>query len=655
MKNKLRVLTILMPVALVLSFAVVFSVGSDTKTARAFDYNKMPKIQKRLLSGFLTDELNPGPGPLTSKPTNYFPNVDECDRSRGDNIKVNQNCESLSDIALAGRAQANNETSIAFDPYNPSRMVSSSNDYRRGDGSCVTYYSSDRGRNWNDSTPPMGFVSGAQFNGTARQYWQAGGDTSVAFDSQGNAYLSCQVFNRGFPTTQDPDQSSAFLIFRSTKNGGASWNFPGRVVVGVQDNTGAVLLDKQLMTVDNRKGSPFQDRVYVSWTLFAADGTAYIYEAYSKDYGETFSAPVLVSKDSGLCPNSFGIPTPNGRCNENQFSQPFVGPDGALYVAWANFNNGVGKPVGDPDAGGGNGNAGAAVNTAANPLENFNQMLLVKSTDGGASFSSPVLVGQYYDLPDCATYQAGNDPGRACVPEKGATANSFFRATNYPVGAVNPRKPDEVVVTYGSYINPNSNEKNGCSPNGFSQFGINTYSGVKTVGACNNDILVSVSENGGSTFTGTTTNPRKMTSANPDRNQRTSDQWFQWAAFDKGGKLAVSYYDRQFGDDEMSGNSDFSVSASDNLKNFGVIRASSSSMPPPTQFAGTFWGDYTGMAVIDEIAYPIWSDTRNPELVLCPGTATAGVPPALCTTTAANAPLANDQDIYVSSTHIIVR
>src|SRR5690349_4240646 len=111
---------------------------------------------------------------------------------------------------------------------------------------------------------------------------------------------------------------------------------------------------------------------------------------------------------------------------------------------------------------------------------------------------------------------------------------------------------------------------------------------------------------------GTTTNPRKMTSANPDRDQRTSDQWFQWAAFDKGGKLAVSYYDRQFGDDEVSGNSDFSVSATDNLKSFGVSRASSGSMPPPTQFSGTFWGDYTGMAVIDEIAYPIWSDTRNP-------------------------------------------
>ena len=49
-------------------------------------------------------------------------------------------------------------------------------------------------------------------------------------------------------------------------------------------------------------------------------------------------------------------------------------------------------------------------------------------------------VTDYYDLPDCLTYQNA-DPGRACVPEKGATANSVFRATNYPVGAVDPRDP----------------------------------------------------------------------------------------------------------------------------------------------------------------------------------------------------------------------
>src|SRR6202023_2281370 len=101
-----------------------------------------------------------------------------------------------------------------------------------------------------------------------------------------------------------------------------------------------------------------------------------------------------------LCGQTYGLPTPGGPCNENQFSNPFVGSDGALYVTYANFNNAV---------------AGS---------DNRNQILLVKSTDGGQTFSAPVKVGDYYDLPACDDYQgAGADPGRACVPEKGTTTH----------------------------------------------------------------------------------------------------------------------------------------------------------------------------------------------------------------------------------------
>ena len=170
-----------------------------------------------------------------------------------------------------------------------------------------------------------------------------GGDTSVAWDTRGNAYLSCQLFNRGTAASSNPDQSSSFVVFRSTGNNGASWNFPGRYTTAFFDpaGTGGVLEDKALMAVDASVTSPFRDRVYVTWTEFAADGTAYIYETHSSDYGETFSPRVLVSTDSGLCPTTFGVPTPQGKCNENQFSDPFTGPDGALYVAYSNFNNAV--------------------------------------------------------------------------------------------------------------------------------------------------------------------------------------------------------------------------------------------------------------------------------------------------------------------------
>ena len=74
---------------------------------------------------------------------------------------------------------------------------------------------------------------------------------------------------------------------------------------------GAKLEDKALMTVDNHVGSPFQDRIYVTWTEFdVVNGTAYIYEVHSNDYGQTFSQRTLVSTaNSTLCPFPFASPT----------------------------------------------------------------------------------------------------------------------------------------------------------------------------------------------------------------------------------------------------------------------------------------------------------------------------------------------------------
>ncbi|MBA3944249.1 MAG: exo-alpha-sialidase [Herpetosiphonaceae bacterium] len=617
----------------------VLLLQSNTAPALAtpVNYSTLTKLQHRLLSGLADLELNPKTATTPIAPKNYYPHGtdDACAAKIGSTIKVNQNCLNLTDAGLEGRAQAQNETSIAVDPNNSSHLVASYNDYRRGDGNCYTAYSLDKGQTWNDSTVPMGFTSGAPFGGVSREYWTSGGDTSVAWDTKGNAYLSCQVFQRGLASTNNPDASSAFLLFRSTQNKGASWNFPGRYVVARNDVAGAgnTLLDKQLMTVDNHVGSPFQDRVYVTYTDFAVDGTAYIYESYSADYGETFSTPVVVSNDSPLCTNTYGLPTPFGKCNENQFSQPFTGSDGALYVAWANFSN----PVSD-------GGGGDSPTSKAN--DNHNQMLLAKSTDGGQSFGAPVLISNYHDLPDCATYQNGQDAGRACVPEKGSTTNSFFRATNYPSGAVNPTNPQQVVVTFGSYINSHSNETNGCFAAGLSpDTGGNLYTGVKTDGACNNDILLSVSNDGGATFNGSTTNVRKLTSVT--QNAGKTDQWWQWAAFTSSGKLAVSYYDRQYGTDETTGFSDVSLASSSNLSIFNSVRVTSSPMPPPTQFSGQFFGDYTGLAATTDKAYPLWMDTHKPELFLC-AVPTATTPPAACTASAANASVANDQDIYTS-------
>jgi hypothetical protein len=597
----------------------------DRVSAQPLDWRHLTKMQQRLADGLLSSEINPAdltsrqrsvlPLHPTSSVPGYQPGPNGCPERRGANIKVNQNCLNLSDGDLQGRAQAQNETWAAADPRHPQDIVAAYNDYRRGDGTCGASYSLDNGKSWADSTVPDGFTRGEPF-GAAREYWEAGGDPSVAWDTRGNAYLNCMVFQRGSADSTNPDLSSGVYLFRSTGNHGASWNFTGRPVIENRATAGgnAALIDKPLMAVDNHVGSPFQDRVYVTWTTFATDGTAYIFEAHSSDYGEHFSAPVLVSEDSSLC--NAGNSGPLGRCTNNQFSQPFTGPDGSLYVVFNNYNN------------------------KAIDKDNRNQVLLVRSTDGGATFSAPVRAGWFYDLPDCLTYQ-GQDAGRACVPEKGTLRNSFFRAADYPVGAVDPRDRRKVVVTIGSYINRDSNETSRCAPAGFSAFGQNLYTGVKN-GGCNNKIMLSSSTDFGTSFTGTTVDPRDLPVVGTSRAQAHTDQFWQAASFASNGSLAVSSYDRQYGDDETTGFSDVTVSTARDLVHFDQDRATSASMPPPTEFSGEFFGDYAGLAVSDDDTItPVWMDTRQLDLFACPS-----APPATCTGTASNARFANDQDIY---------
>jgi hypothetical protein len=675
MRRPLALLLALVALGVAIMFAGIGGSASHVTQAQAGRLgidDEMTDEQERLLSGFASYTLgvsgeNNSAGDQ-QHPTTYFPRgSDACPNNQSSNIKVNQNCLNLTDPDLQGRGQAQNETFIKVDPNQPSHIVAGYNDYRRGDGTCGASYSLDGGRSWNDSTMPNNFVRG-DFITRPREYYQASGDPSVDWDSKGNAYYSCQMFKRGRATSGDVDRSNGLYVFRSTQNFGASWNFPGRPVTENANlaNNLLPLADKQFMAVDHNQTvcssavttapgktaagtpcTPFQDRIYVTWTEFAPNGTAFIYESHSADYGEHFSPRHLVSINSQLCVNNYGIVTPDGNCNENQFSQPFVGPDGVLYVIFNNYNN--------PE-------------TLGQTPDNRNQILISRSFDGGDTFEAPHKVADFYDLPDCATYQAGHDFGRACVPEKGPTTNSIFRASNYASGEVNPTDPSQVVVTFASYINRNSKESKGCTPTGFSPAtGQNLFTGVKTAGACNNDILVSVSNDGGATFTGTTIDPRALQSATNDPGQRTTDQWFQWLAFTKNGKLATSYYDRQYGTDEVTGYSDVSISGSGGspYTTWNVQKVTNSSLPIPTQFPegafSTFWGDYAGLTAATN-ANPLWSDTRDPDLFACPGAGGTGFaqPPAVCgarvstgnpINPAETAPV-NDQNIYVANNSV---
>jgi hypothetical protein len=186
-----------------------------------------------------------------------------------------------------------------------------------------------------------------------------------------------------------------------------------------------------------------------------------------------------------------------------------------------------------------------------------------------------------------------------------------FRVANYPTGVVDPANPSRVVVHVASYISRNSNESTGCVPQGLSAATfLNLYTGVLTP-ACHNQVIESQSLDAGSSFNGQTTDPRQLPVVG--RQRTTADVFFQSTAASPRAGIVVAYYDRQDGNDDVTGFNDVSVTAGRSTK-----RASSVSSPPETQFAGTFFGDYTRMAVSGNTAYPSWSDTRFPGVTTCP-------------------------------------
>jgi hypothetical protein len=613
------------------------------------------------ISGVITQDLlvkTHGVAPLTAHPLVSSgvepPTVSSygCSQTDGTNVRANQDCTNDTSPAYPGRGQAQNETSIAVNPTNAENVLGSQNDYRRGDGTCGADFSLDGGAHWGSSVLPVGFsVPGVDHPNAARHYWTSSGDPSVAFDSEGAAYYDCGVFDRSYPTNDDAfcanpagNCASGIFVFRSV-DGGASWNFPrgaaaaggaGQVIVtrGLQSSTQFTLEDKPYMAIDDHVSSPFRDRIYVAWTHYAPCKasqfciTAPIYLSYSSDHGTTFSHPKAISGTSNLCAHPLNPDTPSA-CDNDSFAEPVVAANGDVYVVFANYNNAV------------SGN------------DNHNNILEVKSSDGGVHWSSPRRVAKFYDLPDCYTY-TGDDLFRSCVPTQPRSHVSVFRAADYPSAAADPTDPNKIYVTFGSYINPDSNRAlprghGHCAPNGLSSVTfLNLYKDVNDINGCNNDILLSVTDDGGKTWSADQSGPEHATVVSNEGGTTLANQWWQWAAINSSGTLAVSYYDRQYGNDQSNGDNDITLAASTGGGAFAHSRVTSLSTPPPTQFPdmvngySVFMGDYSGLAVSGTAAYPMWADARNIEQFQCPSNAD---PLLLCRVLNGNVP-GFDEDVF---------
>jgi len=332
------------------------------------------------------DVIPPASSPIT--PTHVLSSPLDGTTIVGPDVLVNQ------DTAAAPQ----NETAIAVDPNNPLRIVGGANDYVTRTWSCFvngtpcsalgdaysgTYFSNDGGGTWCcNSSPSSNYVPttdpnqiGTLIPGVQRlvggQY-DAGGDPSVAFDSQGHVFYAGLGFNRASPPNTVAVNKGTF-----DGSGSLTWGPPTFINPTTSPST---LIDKEWIAVDHNVGSPFQDRIYVTWTrfLFNAHTGAYvqspIFFASSSDGGATFTTPKAVS----------------GNVLYSQGSRPVVGPDGSLYVFW----------------------------DGARRHDELDSTWVAKSTDGGATWQKPVQIAPLNEI----------EP----------LANTLFRVNSYPAAAAAP-------------------------------------------------------------------------------------------------------------------------------------------------------------------------------------------------------------------------
>jgi hypothetical protein len=277
---------LLLCIALVGMTFLPHGVSAHAATSSSYDHPTWWAKYQALLNG------NSGSA-VTSKPLSVGPNVD-----------------------VSNEDTPQSETSITVNPNNPKELVGGSNEIvrlpMRG------YFSNDGGKSWGAvdlPLPPAATTNGTDF----------GSDPGVAFDTRGNVYYSYIVvfFNRSFTSIQGTEMAVA-----KSSDGGQTW--PQVTFFNFNSGSGT-FNDKPMIAVDTNPQSPFRDSVYVAWDNASnnagksSNNNALLF-ARSTDGGKTFSSPLALNTlTSG--PNSvIG-------------ADPFVGPNGEVYVAWHDIQN----------------------------------------------------------------------------------------------------------------------------------------------------------------------------------------------------------------------------------------------------------------------------------------------------------------------------
>ncbi|HSE37084.1 MAG TPA: sialidase family protein [Blastocatellia bacterium] len=161
------------------------------------------------------------------------------------------------------------------------------------------------------------------------------GDGVVAFGPDGEIYYSTIADDRNF---------EVFIGVAKSTDKGAT--FAPVADASTSANNSSDFQDKPWMTVDRGAASPFKGTIYTAWTDFTQSNGSFINCSRSTNGGESFKNPIALSQQD--------------RTQLVQGPMPAVAPNGDLYVAYFDVHF----------------NASGGIS-------------IVKSTDGGRSFSAP--------------------------------------------------------------------------------------------------------------------------------------------------------------------------------------------------------------------------------------------------------------------------
>ncbi len=238
--------------------------------------------------------------------------------------------------------QLQNEEQIWVCPTDSLVVLSSWRDFRLGYRQVAIGRSTDGGNTWVDSL-------------VRRTKYERQSDPCVDVNSNGDffiCFLDYELFTGG----------ASLLTVVKGYNKGVNWG--PDISVGSYDGT---FEDKQFITVD-RTGGPNTGDLYMAWARFtpAHDGDTIMFVRL-QDEAITFDTPIAVGPppDFSNCGTSYNY--------GGQFAQPIVDTDGNVYVFWNSVDT--------------------------TDCTFYATISMVKSTDGGSSFTSPTKVvntfGQY--------------------------------------------------------------------------------------------------------------------------------------------------------------------------------------------------------------------------------------------------------------------